>query len=335
MKPKFTYNMSRKIFDLCFDEKTRQEISSLVEIVGDVTEENRVEDLKENLKDCEGCIAGWEAIKFTKEILDHAPKLKIILYAGGSVRPIISEEVWRRGIRVTSAANVNAIPVAEFTLCMILASLRRVFWFNDELHEKGPQAWRKPFSRDSVPAYYKSTVGIVGMGHVGRYLLKLLQPFDLQILVYSKHFTDEEAKAFRAKKVSLPELMSKSDVITVHAANIPENRNMINREMLSRMKDGAVLINTSRGPLIDEEALLDELQSGRIYACLDVFNIEPPPEKSKFYGLKNCVITPHIAGSINNECYRLGQQVLRELKHYLAGESLELEITKDLIDKIA
>jgi phosphoglycerate dehydrogenase-like enzyme len=302
---KVTFNMSKKIFDLCFDEDTRQELFSLVDVIGDIKEQISLEDLKKNLGECEGCIAGWNSISFTKDILDYAPKLKVIFFACGSIKPYVSDEVWNRGIRVTSAANVNAIPVAEFTLGMILLSLKHVFKFNNELHEKGPMAWRETFSKDMVPGYYKSTVGIVGFGQVSKHLLKLLQPFDLQILIYSKHLSEEEARRFKA--------------------NIPQNRHLINREMLSRMKDGAVLINTSRGPLIDEEALLNELRTGRIYACLDVFNIEPPPEESEFYKLKNCIITPHIAGSINNECYRLGRQILKEIKHYLAGENLKLQ----------
>jgi phosphoglycerate dehydrogenase-like enzyme len=175
----------------------------------------------------------------------------------------------------------------------------------------------------------------VGLGKVGRQLLSLLQPFDFNILIYSKYFPEEKAAAMKAKKVSLSELMSESNVITLHAANIPENRNMINRELLSKMKDGAVLINTSRGDLIDEKALVDELRTGRIYACLDVFTEEPPPRKSEFYKLQNCIITPHIAGSINQECYRLGHQVLRALKNYLAGKELSCEVRADMIDKVA
>jgi phosphoglycerate dehydrogenase-like enzyme len=153
--------------------------------------------------------------------------------------------------------------------------------------------------------------------------------------VHSRYFPEEKAAAMKARKVSLSELMSESDVITLHAANIPENRKMINRELLSKMKNGAVLINTSRGALIDEKALLDELRTGRIYACLDVFTEEPPPRESEFYKLQNCIITPHIAGSINQECYKLGHQVLRELKNYLAGKELSYEVTADMMDKIA
>ncbi|MGD0329645.1 MAG: hypothetical protein ABSB40_04260 [Nitrososphaeria archaeon] len=134
--------MRKEVFDLCFDEKTKWEISQLVDIVGTVTEENRIEDLIKNLKEVEGCIAGWEPIKFTKEVLDQAPNLKIILYSGGSLRPLVSDEVWKRGIRVTSAANVNAIPVAEFTLGIILTTLKCVFRLNTELHQRGPDAWR-------------------------------------------------------------------------------------------------------------------------------------------------------------------------------------------------
>jgi phosphoglycerate dehydrogenase-like enzyme len=104
--------------------------------------------------------------------------------------------------------------------------------------------------------------------------------------------------------------------------------------MLSLLKPGSVLINTSRGDLIDEEALIEELQKGRIIACLDVFNNEPPSFESPFYSLPNCIMTPHLAGSINKECNRLGRQVLFELKHYLNSEPFENEVTQEMLDMI-
>ncbi|MFB0523189.1 MAG: hydroxyacid dehydrogenase, partial [Candidatus Bathyarchaeia archaeon] len=307
-KLKFTYNLNRRAYDLCFDEPTKQEIASLVSIVGEVEEENTIETLKRNIRDVDGCITGWGSIKLTKEILDEAPNLKVILHSAGTVKPYVSDEVWNRGIRVTTAANANAIPVAEFNLGLILMTLKHVFAYQYEFRERGREAWRRP---PTIRGYYKSKIGIIGMGHVGNHLLKLLQPFDFDILVYSRHFPEEQAKALKANKVSLEELMCVCDVVALCAANVPRNRLIINREMLSRMKDGAVFINTSRGALVDEEALLDELRFGRITVCLDVFNQEPPLEID-FYSLPNCIITPHIAGSINEECKRLGHQILKE-----------------------
>ncbi|MCW4020659.1 MAG: hydroxyacid dehydrogenase, partial [Candidatus Bathyarchaeota archaeon] len=306
-KPKFTYNLNRKTFDRCFDEETREEIDSLVDIVGEVKEAVTLEDLKRNLRDAEGCITGWGSIPVTGEILEAAPRLKVIIHSAGSVKKYISSEVWDRGVRVASVANVNAIPVAEYNLGMILVNMKSVFAYQNEFREKGPKAWKR---LPTVRGCYRSKVGIIGMGHIGRFILKLLQPFDFEILIFSRYFPDEEARKLKARKVSLEELLSTCDVVTLCASNVPRNRHMINRETLSLMKDGATFINTSRGALVDEEALIDELRIGRITAVLDVFQEEPPPKESLFYSLPNCIITPHIAGSASGETKRLGRQAL-------------------------
>lgn len=331
-KPKFAYNLNSRTYDLCFDEETKRAIASLVDIQGEVKEKITAKDLKANLKDAEGCITGWGSLKLTKDILDAAPNLRIIIHSAGTVKPYVTPEVWKRGIRVTSAANVNAISVAEYNLAMILLTLKRVFAYQHEFRERGPEAWKRP---PSLRGCYRSKVGIIGMGHVGKRLLTLLQPFDLEILIFSRHFPEEEARKMKARKVSLEELMSTCDVVALCAANVPRNRRMINRRMLSLLKDGSVFINTSRGALVDENALIEELRTGRITAVLDVFQHEPPPKGSPFYDLPNCIITPHIAGSINEECKRLGCQALKELKHYLTGEPFENEVTQEMLDKIA
>jgi phosphoglycerate dehydrogenase-like enzyme len=129
--------------------------------------------------------------------------------------------------------------------------------------------------------------------------------------------------------------MAESDVVSLHAPNLPDLAKMINSDLLARMKDGATFINTARGALVDEAALLAELQSGRIYAVLDVTEPEPPAEGSPFYTLPNCIYTPHIAGSMDPECARMADFAIDELERYLAGEPLQNAITPETLARLA
>ena len=173
-------------------------------------------------------------------------------------------------------------------------------------------------------------MGIISLGHVGLKLLKLLQQFDFNILVYENYYlSEDDVKKLNVKKVGLDELMSQSDAIALCAPNLPQNKHMINAKRLSLMKDNAVFINTARGALVDETALIKELKRGRITAFLDVTDPEPPEEGHPFYNLPNCILTPHIAGSIGNECYRLGKATVDEIKRYLEGRPLKGEISRE------
>jgi len=325
-KPKFLLSLTRKVFDVCYDVSDQRELQSLVELVGGIpsrTEYTR-EWLLKNIKEVEACITGWESIPFDDELLDEAKKLKILFHTAGSTRHFYDKAV-KRKIRIVSNAAINAIPVAEFALGAILSGLKGVYHYQERFRREGRTAWKRDISVS--PGYYRSTVGIISLGHVGRKLLKLLQNFDFNLLVYSNHLSESEANRLKVKKVGLDELMSHSDAIVLCAPDLPENRQMINIHHFALMKDNALFINVARGALIDEAALVNELKKGRITAFLDVTEPEPPEEGHPFYSLPNCILTPHIAGSFGNECYRLGRATLNEIKRYLKGEPLKNELS--------
>jgi len=331
-KPKFAYNIDRRSFDLCFSEETQTEICQLVDLAGQVPDKVTAQYLSKALSGTAGVISGWGAAALTEEVLQQATELKVILHSAGTVKGLVTEAVWQRGIQVSSNAHTNGIPVAEFNLGMILMCLKNVFGWQDRFARQGRSAWRRD---DTVPGYHRSVVGIVGMGLISRHLLKLLEPFRFEILIASRWFGQSEADRYGATVAPLAEVMARSDVVTILAASTTANRAMISGDMLAGMRDGAALINTGRGALIDQEALLAELTSGRIVAALDVFDPEPPEEGSPFYSLPNVIITPHIAGCVGRECHMLGQQTLVELKHFLAGEPLEAEVTPEMFQRIA
>ncbi|MGW0585812.1 hydroxyacid dehydrogenase, partial [Streptomyces sp. NPDC002920] len=162
-------------------------------------------------------------------------------------------------------------------------------------------------------------VGIVGASRVGRRVLELLRPFDLSVSLYDPYVDAAEAAVLGAAPLPLDELLRTSDIVSVHAPDTPETHHMLSRERLALLPDGGVLINTSRGALIDHTALTEELVSGRISAVLDVTDPEPLPADSPLHRLPNVFLTPHIAGSLGNELARLGGTVVAELERMAAG----------------
>ncbi|MBC9727431.1 hydroxyacid dehydrogenase [Streptomyces sp. TRM68367] len=270
----------------------------------------------EALSRAEVLITGWGCPHLDAAVLDAAPKLRAVLHAAGSVRSLVGGALWERGLTVSSAVTGNALPVAEYTLAMIL------------LAGKGAFAHRERFRRTHAYPTSAETaatgnlgrrVGVVGASRVGRRLLELLRPFDLTVLLHDPYVSPAEAAALGAELLPLDDLLRRSDIVSVHAPDIPETQHMLDRGRLALIRDGGVLINTARGALVDHEALTEELVSGRLGAILDVTEPEPLPADSPLYHLPNVFLTPHIAGSLGNELERLGRIVVDELERLADG----------------
>jgi phosphoglycerate dehydrogenase-like enzyme len=331
---RFCFNLDRARLGQCFAPETVAAIGDLVDLDPEVADgPGGVTDewLRPRLAAADGCITGWGSLPLDAARLAGAPRLRYVLHSAGSVKSLVSDALWERGIRLTSAANVNGRPVAEFALGLLLCCLKDVFRFQVEFKQRGSAAWRRAMT---IPGYYRTTVGVVGAGNVGRQLMRLLQPHDFRVLVYDPWLEPAEAAALGAQPTGLEELLRSASAVVLLAPNIPENRHMIGAGELALLPDGAYFINPGRGALVDHEALIAELRTGRITACLDVADPEPPPEGSPLYTLPNCILTPHVAGSLNAECLRLGEQVLTELRHLLAGEPLENEVTRQLLPRL-
>jgi phosphoglycerate dehydrogenase-like enzyme len=279
------------------------------------------------LSDADVCLSGWGGGRLTAAVLDRAPKLRMVGYAAGSVKPVVTDAMWERGIRITSAAPAIALDVAETTLALIIASVKRIWQCNQITHHGG---WTAQTPMGPSREMNGSTIGIVGAGHVGRRVMELLKMFSAKVLLFDPYFTDAQAAQYQATKVELPELMSQSDVVSLHAPITDETHHMINASMLRLMKDGATLINTARGWLVDEAALAAEVQTGRIFACIDVTDPEPPAPDSPLRKLDNVVLTPHIAGCVTN-CTRLGELAVEEIRRFLSGEPLLFEVTREML----
>jgi phosphoglycerate dehydrogenase-like enzyme len=279
------------------------------------------------LADAEVLFTSWGCPPLTEEVLVAAPGLRAVVHAAGSVKPHVTDACWARGIRVSSAATANAIPVAEYTVAAILFANKRVFQIAAHYRRHRQQAdWEARFPG---MGNLGKTVGIVGASRVGRRVIELLRPFDLRVVLTDPYLNAPESRGLDAALVSLDELLSTADVVSVHAPALPETHHLIDAPRLALMRDGATLINTARASLIDQKALTAELASGRLYAVLDVTEPETLPADSVLYDLPNVVLTPHIAGSLGGELARMANSALDELNRYARGLPFAHPITRE------
>jgi phosphoglycerate dehydrogenase-like enzyme len=261
-------------------------------------------------------VTGWGCPRLDEAVLDAAPRLRAVLHSAGSVKSFATPEVWRRGIAVSSAAAANALPVAEYTLAMILLAGKDVLAARDRM-----RTTRTSSGWGVVPGIgnYGRRVGVIGASRIGRRVLELLRPFDLRPALTDPYVDERDAAALGVPLLPLDDLLRTSDIVTVHAPETPETHHMIGRRELALMPDGAVLINTARGALVDHDALVAELRAGRLTAILDVTDPEPLPADSPLYDLPGAFVTPHLAGSQGNELARLGLTVAEEAERLLTG----------------
>ncbi|NEC92289.1 hydroxyacid dehydrogenase [Streptomyces sp. SID12501] len=271
------------------------------------------------LAEAEILITGWGCPHIGAEALAAAPRLRTVLHAAGSVRSLIGADAWQRGLTVSSAVEANALPVAEYTLAAILFAGKDAFGLRERF--RTVRAYPAPTEYADIGNLGRR-VGVIGASRIGRRVLELLRPFDLTAALYDPYVDEVEAASLGAVPMSLEELLRTSDIVSLHAPDIPQTYRMLDRDRLALIRDGGVLINTSRGALVDPEALTDELVAGRISAVLDVTEPEPLSTGSPLYQLPNVFLTPHIAGSLGNELERLGRTVVDELVLLAAGRRL-------------
>jgi phosphoglycerate dehydrogenase-like enzyme len=290
--------------------------------------------LEEHFPQIEILVTSWGASPMTEAIVDRLPRLKLIAHLAGSVKGFLDDVVWRRGILVTNAVAANAVPVAEYTVAAILFANKKVFQLNQFYTEHREN--RAPWTREAPNVgNYQKTVGIIGASHVGRLVIDYLKPFDLRLLLYDPYVTPLASRELGAVKVGLSELMSQSDVVTIHAPLLKDTRHMIGARELSLMRDDATLINTARGSLVDQGALEAELVKGRLYAILDTTDPEVLPPSSPLYELPNVFLTPHIAGSLGAETQRLADFIVAEVERFATGRALKHLVRREQLARLA
>ena len=281
------------------------------------------------LSDVEILVTGWGCPPVDATVLAAAPRLRAVLHAAGSVKGHLAPECWERGIAVSSAADANAVPVAELTLAMILLAGKDAIGLRERYRSE------RTFALGEIHGAignFRRRVGIIGASRIGRRVLRLLEPFDLTVSLTDPYLS---APPPGVRLLALDDLLRHSDVVTLHAPATPDTHHLMDRRRLALIPDGGVLVNTARGSLVDTDALVAELSTGRIGAILDVTDPEPLPPDSPLFDLPNVFLTPHIAGSHGNELTRLGQTVVAELERLVTGAPLAHQVLAADLDRAA
>jgi phosphoglycerate dehydrogenase-like enzyme len=285
------------------------------------------------LASAEVLLTGWGSPRIDTTVLARAPHLAVIIHAAGTVKGHVDRRCFERGVRVSSAAAANAVPVAEFTIAAILLAGKRAFRLQRRYAEvRNFRLWW-----NEVPPIgnYKKVVGIVGASRIGRLVMQHLLAFDFAVLVADPFLSAAAAATLGAEKTELDELLRRADVVSLHAPSLPETQHLLDARRLALLRDGAVLINTARGALVDGEALTRELVAGRIDAVIDTTDPEILPADSLLYDLPNVFLTPHIAGAMGTETQRMTTLALDEIERFANGEPLAHEIKLEDLARIA
>jgi phosphoglycerate dehydrogenase-like enzyme len=278
-------------------------------------------------------ITGWGTPAL--EVLDRwSPEsfpVRLIAHTAGTVKRLVPVAALERGLLVAHANESLAEAVAEFTLGAILMARRGAFAAAARL-----RAGRAPLPAATQHELRGSTVGVIGASAIGRRVMHLLAPLEVTLLLYDPYCQAAVAAEHGAQLVGLHELLRRSDTVSLHAPITPETIGMLGAAEFAAMRDGALFVNTARGRLIDHDALLSELRTGRISALLDVTDpTEPLPPDSPFYALENCVVLPHMAGASAEARRRQGQMIVDEVLRYLAGQLLRYQVTRERWDTMA
>ncbi|MDD5369733.1 MAG: phosphoglycerate dehydrogenase [Anaerolineaceae bacterium] len=296
------------------DSRLKTELESLVgEVVYNPTGKPLTAEQVANLLPCvDGYLAGLDEIN--REALQTADRLKVIARYGVGVDNVDLGAAKEKGIIVTNTPGANSVSVAELALGLILALARQI-------PEAAQAVQQGKWPRLSGMSLEGKTIGILGLGAIGKQLARRLSGFDCHILAYDPLADPVYATSHNIELAPLEVVIQQADFISLHLPLLPETRNLVNREFLGRMKRGSFLVNTSRGEVVDENDLLEALQSGHLRGVgLDAFTIEPPDPHHPLLALPQVIATPHLGAQTDGATSNMGWMALNDCMAVLRGE---------------
>lgn len=325
--------MDPDAIDIVYGPEDRRAIEELVDVTPDlVLTPGNWRDHAGRLAEADFIFSGWKAPRFDAAFLAAAPRLRAVFYAAGSIRYCVSDAFWDRGIIITSAYEANAVPVAEYTVAVALLALKQ-FWRRAALARQG-LGWGD--HTRPIPGAFRATIGLVSFGMIARKVAERLATHDVRVLVYCPYLGEEQAVLNGVERVSLDDLFRLSDVVSVHTPLLPETVGLVTGRHVALMRPDAALINTARGPVLDQPSVIEALRArADLTAILDVTDPEPPQADDALFTLPNVVVTPHIAGSHGRECQRMSSYMVDELRRHLAGQPLRWRITREKMATMA
>ena len=293
------------------NSKVLEELQSLGECIDISASESKDKDLVSEIIDAEVVVIR-SSTQLTKEIIEKGDELKIIARCGVGVDNIDIEYAKSKNIKVTNSPSANLTSVVELAVALIINAARKINLSDSHLKEG---KWdRKKFIGMELSG---KQLGIVGYGKAGRLLSEVMKSFGMSIAFYDPYVKEWDGPE---KRVELDELLSTSDVISIHVIKTEETENLISKEKLDLLKESAILINTSRGGVLDEDYLIELLRLNKIFgAGLDVYSEEPPKNIDNFQDI-NLITTPHIGASTNEAQLKAGLDTVGNIQKILAGD---------------
>jgi phosphoglycerate dehydrogenase-like enzyme len=284
--------------------------------------------LREQIANADVLMTTWHSPFLTAEMLGSRPRVKLIAHCGGEVKARFAEEIFDY-VTVTNAADPMARGVAEMALALALTLVRRIPDYTAEMRDGRVRSNDEVGEGESLSG---RCVGLVGFGRIGREFAKLIGPFEVELLVNDPYAASEVVEENGGRLVDIDQLVRTCSVIVLAAALTPETTNLFDKQRLSAMADGTFLINVARGGLIETQALLSELRSGRITAALDVTDpLEPLPPEHELRKLKNVILTPHIAAGGVETRRAIGALAVAEVVRFAKGEPPRNRVTREML----
>jgi D-3-phosphoglycerate dehydrogenase len=303
-----------------FDKSLFEELKKISNLNVHPTSKVTQDELKALLPKVEGLIIR-SATTINKELLDLAPNLKIVIRAGEGTDNIDKALCAQRGVKVANTPGANNNSAAEQAIALMMTVLR-----NTARADATMKAGKWEKNSLTGLELWKKKVGIVGFGRIGQIVAKRISGFEPEILFFDPVLTSSELP--NAKKVNdLKEIFSTCDIITIHTPLLPQTKGMITSELLNLMKKDAILVNASRGGIVDEDALYNVLKENKIRgAGFDVFAVEPLPANSKLLELENLVMSPHVGASTEEAQFRVGEMAVYQINEFFKNKNLLNEV---------
>ncbi len=307
-----------------FDKERVQRLEAMGRVHwNDTGRQFTAEELCRAIRGMDICITGWDSPCLNEAVMACANHLRLLAHTGGSVNGYASDAVYEHGVRVLSGNRVFAESVAEGTLAYMLAALRRIPHYSTGLANG---SWPHTFHNRGL---LERSVGIVGYGMIARYLVQMLEPFRCRVQVYSRHIEPAELQRTGMTKAELPALFAGCDIVSLHTGLTAATRHLITEPLLRNMKQGAVLVNTARGAIVDEAALCRVLADRPdLTAVLDVYEQEPLSPDHPLCSLPNVLLMPHQAGPTIDRRLAVADSLLDDIEAFLSGRALRCEISR-------
>jgi len=324
-KPLVFIALPPRLYGLFFSPEVEGHLHSFADVTRNETDRDlSEEEMTERLRNVDGAIFGWEGGGLTKQNIVRARKLRIIGQVGGTVKHIDTGAAFARGIIIVNSAPAMSASVAEFAVALILDCLRDITFY-DRLMRARQEGRAVPLGRE----LRGKRVGLIGFGLIGQKVAALLRPFDVRLLVYDPYVSEDAIVDLDANSAPLEELLATSDVVSIHAGLTPETYHLLDRKRLALLRPGAILVNTARGDVVDQEALVEKLKGGGLKAAFDVFSEEPLPLSHELRDLDSVILTPHRAAHTEEAYDLLGRLVVEDFARFFSGQTPLHLLTKE------